>query len=169
MPYGFSITSRAKEPSRGWFRPSAGEALDDRLEGLGGGGEVVDPVAGRAAGGVQFVEHLGEALVGFRAVVAARHVPYAALELSLVRQAAAAERALGELLVLHRRAGDADEGELAGQPVVPREALHGQQQLTAGEVTGRAEDDQGGGRGVAVLCELGNVVHRQVFFLRPRT
>ena len=39
--------------------PRAGQAVDDRLEGLGGGREVEDPVAGGAPGGVELVQDAG--------------------------------------------------------------------------------------------------------------
>jgi len=126
-------------------------------------GQVEDVLAFGAERAVAVGEDLGEAVVGVRVVVAAADVAEAGLCLCLC--VFAGEALAGPLLVAHGGAGHADQGELGPEPVMGGELADGGQELALGQVTGRAEDDQGAGRGAPGRVVVRRFVHRSIIQL----
>jgi hypothetical protein len=69
------------------------------------------------------------------------------------------------LRIAHGRPGHADQGELGPEPVTGGELADRRQELALGQVAGRAEDDQGAGRGAPDRVVVGRFVHRSIIHL----
>jgi hypothetical protein len=126
-------------------------------------------LAGRAERTVAVLEYRTEAAVGLGVVVAAADVaetgpgrPVPDLPRARTRSGQAPVR---PLLVAHFRPGHADQGELGPEPATGGELAQCREELSLGQVTGRAEDDQRAGRGTPGGVIEGHFVHRSIIAL----
>ena len=133
-------------------QPGLAEVLDDRLEELGGDGEVIEPVALGAVGLVDLGELGLQPLVGGRVVEGAAGEGDVAGELGPgaleVGPPLLGERLLqlaAEGVVGPVAAGDADDGVLRRQVPLAGQPVEGRGELAMEKVAGRAEEHDGAG------------------------
>jgi hypothetical protein len=136
-------------------QPRLAQAADDLPEEVGRGGEIEEHVAAGAVLAGHLVEQRGEARVDGGVAELARLVVQRLAELGpellLHRHRGELGDVLGlllaELLVGHRSASDAHDGDLARQEPVRLEVVESRQELALGEVSRGAEDDDRAGSG----------------------
>ena len=149
------------------------EGLDDLRERRGRRGQVMHPIAARAALAVMGVEHLVQAGERVGVVVLARDEPEAGAQ--LVPDGAGVGRglagAVAELVVGELAAGHADHRERGWEGVARRQPGERGQELASRQVAGRAEHDEHARRrhalAVGLLEQRVGVSHFSVWNLCP--
>ncbi len=149
-------------PTRALAEPRRAQTLR-RLGVLAGlGGEIEHDAAAGLAGGFDFAQTRGEVLVEARVVDIAGDVeqplgegaPHVGIEGGVFGELLdGIEHLLAELIVRERRARDAHHGEPGREAAVVSEAVERRQELAAGEVAVRAEDDHHALRHLAFEAE----------------